>query len=270
MYHTTDKLKDVQTQCQEAGCGKGNVITLTADLGKQEDLSRVIADTVKAFGQLDVLVNNAAAFVYNDVETTTPESFDRTMAVNIRAPFFLSQAAMPHLRKTSGSIINISSVAGMRPFTEAAAYGVSKAALDHFTRTLALELAPSGVRVNAITVGGTTTDTQAEMMKAMGTELVDTTASTKLQPLGGFCSMEDIGKVVTFLASDLSAAMTGTCLPVDRGFSLVSPALPDEVLERLSAMKNIGDTNPMSTQQRTEQMKAMAQAKKDGNKPSES
>ncbi|KAK7090753.1 uncharacterized oxidoreductase TM_0325-like [Littorina saxatilis] len=255
---SADKLKDVQTQCQEAGCGKGNVIAINADLVKHEDLARVVAETVKAFGQLDVLINNAAAIVMNDVETTTPEGFDRTMAVNIRAPFFLSQAAMPHLRKTKGCIINISSIAGQRPFMETAAYGISKAALEHFTRTLALELAPTGVRVNALTVGMTPTDTTEEMTKIMGVKSAyELSDMTQLQPLGGNCSMDDIAKVVTFLASDLSAAMTGTCLPVERGFLVVPPTKPAAMEKAMAPMKNIGDLNPTSTQERMDQLKKM-------------
>ncbi|KAK7480612.1 hypothetical protein BaRGS_00028188 [Batillaria attramentaria] len=99
---SADKLKTVQAACEQAGSGKGNVATVVADVGKQEDLERIIKEAVAAFGVLDVLVNNAAALVINDVEHTSPESFDRTIAVNLRAPFFLSQAAMPHLKKTGG------------------------------------------------------------------------------------------------------------------------------------------------------------------------
>ncbi|KAK7090751.1 uncharacterized oxidoreductase TM_0325-like [Littorina saxatilis] len=260
---STEKLKEVQKQCEEAGAGKGNVLPITADMAKQEDLSKVIDETVKAFGQIDTLVNNAAAFAINDIETTKPETFNRIIAVNLRAPFFLSQLAMPHLKKTKGSIVNISSVAAHRAVVDVAAYCISKAALEHFTRVLALEIASAGVRANAIVVGGTMTDTQSESLQLLGNEVMyELSDLKKIQPLGGTCSMEDVAKVIGFLSSDLSCAMTGTSIPVDRGSLVVPPAQPEAVSEQLSAMKNMGDFNPVATQLRLEQIGSMAKGAK--------
>ncbi|KAK7480576.1 hypothetical protein BaRGS_00028152 [Batillaria attramentaria] len=244
------------------------VVTIKADLAKHEDLGRVVSGAVSAFGQLDVLVNNAAAGLISDVEHTSPDSFDRCMAVNIRAPFFLSQAAMTHLKKTEGSIVNISSVAAQVADSGIAAYSISKAALEHFTRIMAFELAPSNVRVNALTVGFTTTDTQLEFARlvGLGPPTPDVTdprkeATRKGQPLGGVCSMEDIAKVVTFLASDLASAITGTCIPVDRGCLLTAFHQ-----EAFGDVRNTGDYNPVPTEVKMKEL-AEALAKSGGDMP---
>jgi len=251
---SVDKLKEVQKECEDSGAGKGNVIAIPADLAKQEELPKIVNETVKAFGKLDTLVNNAAAFAINDVETTKPDTFNRILGVNLRAPFFLAQHAMPHLKKSQGSIINVSSVAAHRAVVDVAAYCVSKAALEHLTKVLALELAPSGVRCNALCVGGTMTDTQDLSLKLFGAELMyEMSDLKKIQPLGGTCSMEDISKVLAFLASDLAGAMTGTSVPVDRGSLVVPPAQPDAVSEQLAALRNMGDFNPQPTQTRLQE-----------------
>ncbi|KAK7480573.1 hypothetical protein BaRGS_00028149 [Batillaria attramentaria] len=260
-----DKLKAVQKSCIGAGCAEDSVVTMTADLGKHEDLERVVSGAVSAFGQLDVLMNNAAAFAMNDVEHTTPEAYDRCMAVNIRTPFFLSQAAIAHLKKMQGSIVNISSVSAHLADNNFAAYSISKAALEHFTRIMAYELAPSNVRVNAISVGFTLTDTKLDYARIMGMapEFADprSEAMLKSQRLGGACSMEDIAKVVTFLTSDLASAVTGTCVPVDRGCLLTAEG--DEAGDQFL---NTGDFNPVPTEVK---MKELAEtfAKSGGGMP---
>nr|KAG5710970.1 hypothetical protein BaRGS_013704 [Batillaria attramentaria] len=190
-----NKLQAVQKNCIEAGCAEDSVVTITADLGKHEDLGRVVSGAVSAFGQLDVLVNNAFAGIISNVEHTSPDAYDRCMAVNIRAPFFLSQAAMTHLKKTEGSIVNISSI-------------------------------------SAQMVDGT--DTRNEAM-------------LKSQPLGGACSMEDIAKMVTLLTSDLASAITGTCIPVDRG-ALLAASHQDAVGD----FHNMGDYNSVPTEVKNE------------------
>ncbi|KAK7502983.1 hypothetical protein BaRGS_00005609 [Batillaria attramentaria] len=263
-----NKLQAVQKNCIEAGCAEDSVVTITADLGKHEDLGRVVSGAVSAFGQLDVLVNNAFAGIISNVEHTSPDAYDRCMAVNIRAPFFLSQAAMTHLKKTEGSIVNISSISAQMVDNNLAAYSISKAALEHFTRIMAYELAPSNVRVNALTVGVTTTDTLLEFARLMGLgpstpDGTDTRneAMLKSQPLGGACSMEDIAKMVTLLTSDLASAITGTCIPVDRG-ALLAASHQDAVGD----FHNMGDYNSVPTEVKMKQL-SEAFAKRGGGMP---
>jgi pteridine reductase len=130
----------------------GSVVTLQADLAEFDRLPELVARTVGAFGRLDGLVNNASAFFPTAFGKATPAQWDTLFAANARAPFFLSQAAAPHLRAARGAIVNLADVHAVRPLREHALYGMSKAALVHMTRALALELAPE-VRVNAIAPG---------------------------------------------------------------------------------------------------------------------
>ncbi|XP_071096462.1 dehydrogenase/reductase SDR family member 4-like [Haliotis cracherodii] len=212
-------LEKVAEQCREKGLPKDKIFILPADLSKLEDLERIVSETVKKFGQIDVLVNNAAAMAgMTGVGSYTPEAFQKIMDVNLKAPMFLSQAAVPHLKKTKGSIINISSTAATEATPFFTIYCASKAGLDQFTNCLALEMAPFDVRVNTIRPGLILTDSMAnipnmtEKMKEMG---------KSSQPLRGVGEGLDIAKVVKFLASDDSVFMTGENLYVDGGRHLV-------------------------------------------------
>jgi pteridine reductase len=130
----------------------GSVVTLQADLAEFDRLPELVARTVGMFGRLDGLVNNASAFFPTPFGKATPDQWDTLFATNARAPFFLSQAAAPHLKAARGAIVNLADVYASRPLREHAVYGMSKAAMVHMTRALALELAPE-VRVNAIAPG---------------------------------------------------------------------------------------------------------------------
>ncbi|MDO5506692.1 MAG: pteridine reductase, partial [Pseudoxanthomonas suwonensis] len=139
-------------QAELDGARPGSVIALQADLTQFDRLPELIARTVGRFGRLDALVNNASVFFPTDVGAATPAQWDALFAVNVRAPYFLSQAAAPHLQRTRGAIVNITDLYAARPLAGHALYSMSKAALAQMTRALALELAPD-VRVNAIAPG---------------------------------------------------------------------------------------------------------------------
>lgn len=121
-----------------------------ADLMSEADTASLVDETVKAFGRLDILVNNAGVLEMGTIENTSLEQYDRVMSVNVRSIYQLTMLATPELVKTKGNVINVSSVNGIRSFPGVLAYNVSKAALDQFTRCVALELAPKQVRVNAV------------------------------------------------------------------------------------------------------------------------
>ena len=130
----------------------GSTLVLQADLAQFDRLPELVAKTIGRFGRLDALVNNAAAFFPTPFGTVTPAQWDTLFATNLRAPFFLSQAAAPHLKATRGAILNLSDVYARQPRSDLSAYAIGKGALEAMTRALAVALAPE-VRVNAIAPG---------------------------------------------------------------------------------------------------------------------
>ena len=130
----------------------GSTLVLQADLAQFDRLPELVAKTIGRFGRLDALVNNAAAFFPTPCGTVTPAQWDTLFATNLRAPFFLSQAAAPHLKATRGAILNLTDVYARQPRADLSAYATSKGALEAMTRALAVTLAPE-VRVNAIAPG---------------------------------------------------------------------------------------------------------------------
>ncbi|MEO7259528.1 MAG: pteridine reductase [Luteimonas sp.] len=151
--HYRDSTGAMQALATELeGARAGSVLTLQGDLAEFDRLPELVARTVDRFGRLDALVNNASSFFPTPFGVTTPAQWDALFAVNARAPFFLAQAAAPHLQAAHGAIVNLVDIHGERPLRDHAVYGMGKAALILMTRALALELAPD-VRVNAIAPG---------------------------------------------------------------------------------------------------------------------
>ncbi|KAL0892879.1 hypothetical protein ABMA27_014564 [Loxostege sticticalis] len=211
------KLKDVAKQCSAVGSAP---LVIKADVTKDEDAKKIINDTIQKFGQLDVLVNNAGIFEYGDILSgKILETYDRIIAINLRAVIHLTQLAAPHLVKTKGSIVNISSAAAqMYGPPNTVAYNVSKAALDHFTKGSALELAPSGVRVNAVSPGPVETDMMTRHSSEMGVTVQDIEAAA---PLKRASQSEEIADLVLFVAGDKAKGITGSVYLADNGFCLL-------------------------------------------------
>lgn len=187
-----------------------------ADLGDPEQVKTVVPRAIEAMkdiGPISGLVNSAAITDRGNLFTTTAEGFDIQMAINVRAPLLLTQAVAQHMidTKTRGSIVNISSAAahGGAPFI--LAYSASKAALNCLTTNNAAELAPHGIRVNAVNMGWTVTDNETKLQtKAMGDDWVS--QADQGVPLGRILRPADTAATVGFLLSDSSAMMTGNCI----------------------------------------------------------
>ena len=143
-------LSEVEASVQNVG---GKPLTIAVDVTKDSEIHQAIDETIDKFGRLDVLVNAAGHISTGSIEETSLAAWDAMMNVNLRAVFHLMQLAAPHLIKTKGNIVNVSSVTGLRSFPGVLAYCVSKAGVDQLTRCAALELAPKGVRVNAVNPG---------------------------------------------------------------------------------------------------------------------
>lgn len=142
-----EKLQKVVDSCLAS---TNDVLKIIADVCVEEDANRIIQEAISNFKKLDVLINSAGIIGSGTIETTTLEQYDRIMNVNVRALFRLTQLAVPHLIKTKGNIVNLSSVCGIRSFPNVLAYNMSKSAVDQFTNCIALELADKGVRVNSV------------------------------------------------------------------------------------------------------------------------
>jgi pteridine reductase len=191
----------------------GSVLILQADLAEFDRLPEMVARTVGRFGRLDALVNNASSFFPTRFGATTPTQWDALFAANARAPFFLSQAAAPHLKAARGAIVNLVDIYAERPLREHAVYGMSKAALLHMTRALALELAPE-VRVNAVAPGAILWPEEEKDDTAKAAMLART-------PLGRTGSPEEVAEAVRWLLRDATYT-TGQVLRLDGGRMLES------------------------------------------------
>lgn len=137
------------------GCEGQKPFIVVGDITNPEDTKRILKETIQKFGKLDVLVNNAGIIETGTIENTSLEQYDRVMNTNIKSIYHLTMLSVPHLIKTEGNIVNISSVNGIRSFPGVLAYNLSKAAVDQFTRCVALELAVKKVRVNSVNPGKT-------------------------------------------------------------------------------------------------------------------
>ena len=182
---------------------------LQADLAAFDRLPELVAKAVGHFGRLDALVNNASAFYPTPIGTTTPAQWDELFASNARAPFFLSQAAAPHLKAAHGGIVNIADIHGQVPLANHAVYCMAKAALLMLTKSLATDLAPE-VRVNAIAPG-------AILWPEQGKDAVAQQALLARTPLGRTGTPEDIAGAVAWLLDDASGYVSGQAIRVDGG-----------------------------------------------------
>ncbi|WP_374319576.1 pteridine reductase [Pseudoxanthomonas kaohsiungensis] len=205
--HSSDEMAALAAQLEQAR--PGSVLVLRADLAAFDRLPELVAATVGRFGRLDALVNNASAFYPTPLDTVTPPQWDALFAVNARAPFFLAQAAAPHLRVARGAIVNLADVYAHRPLATHAPYSASKAALVSLTRALALELAPQ-VRVNAVAPGAILWPEHGQPAQAQQAILAATA-------LGRAGAPDDIAAAVSWLLSAEAGYVTGQVLHVDGG-----------------------------------------------------
>lgn len=195
--------------------GSREVLPIVADV--TNDCQRIIDETIKKFGKIDVLVNNAGILSYGLIADAGIEAFDKIHNTNVRSVILLSQVAIPHLEKTKGNIVNVSSVAGIRPLFNMSAYCASKAAVDMITKCMALELGSKRIRVNSINPGLIKTP----IFEAAGIpeeKIPDHyEANLKMYPIGRVGEVADTSAAIAYLASDEASFITGVSLRVDGG-----------------------------------------------------
>lgn len=206
---------------QELTAAGGQALFVPCDVTREEDLSRLVEITVDRFGRLDCLVNNAGWHPpAMGIEQTSLAEFERLLRLNLTSTFLASKAAIPHLRRSRGCIINMSSEVALIGQAQAPAYVTTKAGQLGLTRALALDLAPDGVRVNAVCPAGVMTPLMQEWANTQydpdaALEMVDS-----WHPLGRMATIEEIGEVCAFLASNEAGFVTGQTICPDGGAML--------------------------------------------------
>ncbi|MEW6731045.1 MAG: glucose 1-dehydrogenase [Acidobacteriota bacterium] len=213
----TQSLQQIAEELSRQGC---RAHPITADLLAEDGPTCALTETIKAFGQLDVLVNAAGIISSGTIENTSLADWDRMMHINVRAAFELMQRALPYLITRRGNIVNISSVTGPRSFPGVLAYCVSKSALDQLTHCAALELAAQGVRVNAVNPGVVVTNIHRAggMDEAAYQAFLERSCTT--HPLGRVGTAKEVAELVLFLASDRASWITGVTYAIDGGRAL--------------------------------------------------
>jgi NAD(P)-dependent dehydrogenase (short-subunit alcohol dehydrogenase family) len=211
------KEKALQQVSEEIRRLDAEALAIRADLVSAGEAERVVDETVKAFGGIDILVNAAGHISSGTIETTSLEAWDDMMNVNVRAPFQLMQKALASLIERRGNVVNVSSVTGLRAFPGVLAYCVSKAALDQLTRCASLELAAKGVRVNAVNPGVVITEIHKRGGMSEEAYAAFLEHSKTTHPLGRTGRPEEIAALVLFLASDEASWVTGATYSIDGG-----------------------------------------------------
>jgi len=213
-------LAALESVAAEIDASRGRALVAPADVTSEDDCRRIVGDTVSRFGGLDILVNAAGIIGTGTLDSTSQVQWREMMAINVDAVFTLMQLALPHLEKSKGNIVNVSSVTGLRAFPGVLSYCVSKAAADQLTRCAALELAPAGVRVNGVNPG--VVETNLHRRGGMNEEAYAAFLehSRTTHPLGRVGQPHEVAEAILFLASSKAAWLTGLNLGIDGGRQL--------------------------------------------------
>jgi NAD(P)-dependent dehydrogenase (short-subunit alcohol dehydrogenase family) len=187
-----------------------------ADLSAMDACRPAVEAAVTAFGRLDALCNVAGVFIPAHTTEMSAADFEKTLAVNLSAPFFLMQAAIPHLLEANGAIVNVTSCAAFNGQAYTAAYCATKAGLTHMTKALAMEYMHKPIRINAVAPGGMMTALAGNMLKLQDP---DVSLLMRYAPLRGVVEIDDVAEMVAFLASDAARGYHGACISVDQGIT---------------------------------------------------
>ena len=213
-HGVAETLRVIESEGGKADC-------VVADVSKEEDAARIAERTSNAFGRIDILFNNAAVSSFKSVIETDEAEIDRVMNVNVKGMFFCSKAVIPHLHVAGGgSIVNTSSITGIVGAPGMAVYSASKGAIITFTRTLALEQAESGIRVNCICPASIDTPMLTTAFERTQDPTEARAQNVKRHPLGRLGTAEDVAYLALFLASDEASFITGGTFVIDGGASL--------------------------------------------------
>jgi NAD(P)-dependent dehydrogenase (short-subunit alcohol dehydrogenase family) len=208
---------DLEKELRVAGYEVGFSV---CDVAKEAEARAFVRQVVDRAGSIDVLVNNAAVSHVATIETTTLDAWNEVMMNNLTSVFLMCREAIPHLRRSKGNIINLGSTYSFVGAAESGAYAMTKAGVVSLTKTLALELGPDGVRVNALCPGATVTALYHKYIVSQPDAAVAKADLDAKFPLGRVGTPEDMAKAALFLASDHATFVTGHSLLVDGGYTV--------------------------------------------------
>jgi len=193
-----------------------SALAISGDITRQKDIDRLTDRVLAEWGRIDILINNAGTFVSAALHETDDSVWDDLLNVNLRGVFLLTKKVLPHMvEQKSGSIVHISSILGMIAVPQAAAYNVSKGALNQFSKSIAVEYGNAGIRSNSVCPGMIETEMTEELRG--NAELM--AEWKKGYPLGRFGGPDEVAGACLFLASDEASFVTGATLPVDGGYT---------------------------------------------------
>ena len=209
-----------QRMAEQLGAAAGQALYLPTDVRHSASIQAMIQGAVKRFGKLDILVNNAGYHLSKNVEQTSEEEWEFIITTNLRSTFLCSKYAIPHLRATKGTIINISSMVGLVGQSNAGAYSASKGGQIAMTRGMALDFARDGIRVNAICPGWIASPLVEDWFSQQPDPAAARSYIYGAHPLGRIGTIEECGRAAAYLASAEAAFVTGITLNIDGGVTL--------------------------------------------------
>ena len=212
-FVTLNGRREHKLQESIAGFDPAKSLVHPGDVSDEEYVKRLVGDTIAKFGKLHVLVNNAGFAKFGPFAQTTTQDWRKVMTTDLDSVYFACREALPHLLKTKGSIVNLSSASGLGGDWGMSSYNAAKGAVTNFTRSLALEYGSHGVRVNAVAPSLTTTEATADLLKS---EALMAAFRDRI-PIGRAATPDDIAGVIAFLASEDAVFVNGVILPVDGG-----------------------------------------------------
>ncbi|HEY8386252.1 MAG TPA: SDR family oxidoreductase [Porticoccaceae bacterium] len=204
----------LQSTADEARARGVEVLPLAVDIGEPQNCRDAVASAVDTFGRLDALCNVAAVFIPSHTDRMSLDAWNKTLAVNLSAPFHLIQASIPHLLKTQGAVVNVTSCAAHQGQAYTTAYCATKAGLTHLTKSLAMEYMHKQIRFNAVAPGGMMTALAAGLRNL---EDPDPTLLKRFSPLRGLVEIDDVAAMVAFLATDAARGYHGAVINIDNG-----------------------------------------------------
>ncbi|XP_076371861.1 3-oxoacyl-[acyl-carrier-protein] reductase FabG-like isoform X2 [Tachypleus tridentatus] len=199
-------------ECEAVSPHNLKPLCIVGDLTIESDIERIMKSTIDTCGKLNILVNNAGIIALDSAEDGSLQTLDLVWKINVRAVYHLTMLAVPHLIESKGSIVNVSGVLGKRGYVGALSYTISKGALDQFTRSVALDLAPKQIRVNSVNPGLIETN----IFSTIGLDAKEVMKeATQSYPLGRGGQPQEVANAIAFLASDEASFITGETLVVD-------------------------------------------------------